>query len=76
VLGRDGFVGSRPEPRAMRPHSRGWFVRNTGLATLAGLVPRAARAAPAFRAEKPSLKLGVPVDAASFLPVYIAAAHS
>src|SRR5580704_1306781 len=61
----------------MEPRSRSWFIRTTTLALPAGsLLPCAAGAAPAFRAEKPSLKMGVPVDAASFLPIYVAAART
>jgi len=59
----------------MRPRSRRWFIRTATLSTLAASSARAA-AAPAFHPEKPSLKMGIPVDAASFLPVYVAAAHT
>lgn len=61
----------------MGPRSRRRFIRATTLALTASSVrARAALAAPAFRAEKPSLKMGIPVDAASFLPVYVAATRT
>jgi NitT/TauT family transport system substrate-binding protein len=59
--------------------SRRRFLRNTipfacSVAALAR--GQAAIAAPAIRPERASLKLGIPVDAVSFLPVYVAAART
>jgi NitT/TauT family transport system substrate-binding protein len=53
------------------------FLRAAGLASGAAFVTGAGPALAAFATpEKPSLKLGIPVDAASFLPVYVAAART
>ena len=50
----------------MELRSRRWFIGTTTGAAFA----------PAFHPEKAALKMGIPVDAASFLPVYVAAART
>ena len=51
------------------------FVQAAGVAAVAGLRGHAL-AAPPGSLEKPRLTLGIPVDAASFTPVYVAAAST
>ena len=61
---------------AQRPRlTRRRFVQAAGVAAVVGL-RRRALAAPPGALEKPRLTLGIPVDAASFTPVYVAAART
>ncbi len=60
-----------PRPRLTRRR----FVQAAGVAAVAGLRGHAL-AAPLGPLEKPRLTLGIPVDAASFTPVYVAAART
>jgi NitT/TauT family transport system substrate-binding protein len=60
----------------MAPHpTRRRIVQAAAAATFAGL-GRRALAAPPGPLEKPRLTLGIPLDAASFTPVYVAAART
>jgi len=58
-----------------RPTRRRFAQAAAAAAALAGL-PRHALAAPLGPIEKPHLTLGIPLDAASFMPVYVAAART
>lgn len=60
-----------PRPRLTRRR----FVQAAGVVAAAGLRQHAF-AAPLGPLEKPRLTLGIPVDAASFTPVYVAAART
>ena len=65
----------RPQPNRRR------FVQAGAAAAVSTGLPRRALAAPALAAplgplEKPRLTLGISVDAASFMPVYVAAART
>ncbi len=61
---------------AQRPRlTRRRFVQAAGVAAVVGL-RRRALAAPPGAIEQPRLTLGIPVDAASFTPVYVAAART
>ena len=62
--------------QSRRPLTRRRFVQaGAAAAGIAGLAPRAI-AAPFPRPEKARLTMGIPLDAASFMPVYVAAART
>src|SRR5580692_13020205 len=60
----------RPRPNRRR------FVQAGAAAAVSTGLSRRALAAPRGALEKPRLTLGIPVDAASFMPVYVAAART
>jgi NitT/TauT family transport system substrate-binding protein len=59
-----------------RPISRRGLLQSAGGIGLAALARSATRAAPIGKPEKGKLTAGIPVDAASFLPIYLAAART
>src|SRR5579871_5461728 len=66
--------GRRPEPMAQLRLSRRDFAQG-GAAAVGLTLSRRAQAAPGG-IEKARLTFGIPVDAASFLPVYVAVART
>ncbi len=56
--------------------SRRRLVQSGAAAGVSALLPRGVIAAPALKLEKTKLTIAIPVDAASFLPVYLAASRT
>jgi NitT/TauT family transport system substrate-binding protein len=61
---------------ALRKLSRRHFAQSGAAALAATCLPRRVAGGPAGALEKSRLSLGIPLDAASFLPVYVAAART